>query len=330
MEAFILEIVGLVVLLALSALFSSAEVAYTGLTLTQLKRINRVRPFALRLWERRADRVLATLLLSNNAVNAAVGAIGAGIAYHVAVAADWPLSAVTMTLGFVSSAVVLIFGEIIPKVWARRNTVSWALTVTPIMEVWVRIVEPVARAGVALTNAIWLGRTRRRAKRPLFLQSSEMRRILRHSSLPTGSRRLMSNLLDFSRLKAADVMTHRSEIFAVSIQQPMRMIIQSVIQSGYSRVPVYSGGLDNLRGVLYAKDLLVAWRSGNLLVLDDLIRPLVFVDADTPVPALLRMFRSGRQHLAIVLDRTATRKVQGLVTLQDALETIVGGVREEV
>ena len=164
----------------------------------------------------------------------------------------------------------------------------------------------------------------------LFLEESELERILVNSAIPSGSRRILDNVMDFAGSTASDVMTSRGLIFSVSIHQPLKKTIEKIIQSGLSRVPVYSGSWDNILGILYSKDLLLAWRSGTLFVLEDLLRPVHYVRMDTPLPDLLREFRRGHHHVAMVTDTGQRRPIRGLVTIQDALEAIVGDIREEL
>jgi len=133
MTLFGIELVWFCVLILLSAFFSSSEVAYTGLTRGQLKRVRKINPDALKLWESSPDRVLATLLLSNNAVNTAVGVLSASVAIHLTASYGMRQSLSTLLVGLGSGAIILFFGEIIPKIWAKQYTLSWALRVTPIM-----------------------------------------------------------------------------------------------------------------------------------------------------------------------------------------------------
>jgi CBS domain containing-hemolysin-like protein len=139
-----LDLIGFAVLLILSAFFSSAEVAYTGLTRTQIDRLKRVKPDGLRLWESRPDRVLAALLLSNNAVNTGVGVLAGSLALHVAFLRRGRPAVITFVFGLASGIIVLVFGEILPKVWAKRFSLGWAIRVTPVMNLWCRMVNPLA------------------------------------------------------------------------------------------------------------------------------------------------------------------------------------------
>lgn len=323
------QLFGMVILMIFSAFFSSTEVAYTGLSPGQIKRVNRLRPGALHLWEKSPDQVLATLLLSNNAVNTGVGVLAASMALNIVEVTGWKQSLVTPMLGFLASIALLLCGEILPKVRAIKLSVPWAVTVTPVMRILSRMAAPISRVAVKITNLLLLRRIWRQEETPFFYRQAELKRIITHSIMPLGSRKILNNVIDFSRSVVSDVTTDRSSVFAISIQQPMEKIILTVIQSGFSRIPVYDGSLDNVKGILYAKDLLAAWRSGNLLVLEDLLRPVHFVNAEMPLTELLRHFRSGRQHLALVKESADDNRIKGLVTIQDALESIVGAIREE-
>lgn len=318
-----LSILGLIVF---SSIFSATEVAYTGLNINQLKRLGRIRPDGLALWEKAPDRVLAVLILSNNAVNIAIGVISATIAVELSRILEWKLSVATALTAFASGTLTLIAGEIIPKVWARQYTVSWALRVTPFMNVWCRIIFPLANAFTAVSNALLLNFSKKNVPSP-FPRAAELKKILTHTTLPSSSSKILNNVIDFSASTVKQVMISRSEIYAVSAATPMKKIISEVARSGYSRVPVTSGSLDTPLGLLYTKDLLVSWRSSDeLIILEDLLRPLHYVTPETPLPDLLRFFRSGRNHLALVQDG---KKIVGLVTLQDALEAIAGDIKDE-
>ena len=322
------QLVVLLVLLGLAALFSATEVAYTGLDRQQLKRIERLHPGRLALWEKHPNQILATLLLSNNAVGAAVGVLAANIARNVSDHLHVGASFLTMVFGLTAGALLLVFGEIFPKIWAQQFTVSWAVGITPFMKTWSRVVAPLAQAASNFTHVLLLGKARQRGGSP-FLQKSELRRILIHSHLPSASRKLLDNVMDFGRSVVADVITDRAHMFSIPLHMPMEKVVENVIESGWSRVPVYDGSLDRIVGLLYSKDLLVAWRSQALVVLEDLLRPILTVRSTMPLPDLFRLFKNKHQHMAVVQDQEGGR-VLGLVTLQDALEAIVGPIKEEI
>jgi CBS domain containing-hemolysin-like protein len=122
-------------------------------------------------------------------------------------------------------------------------------------------------------------------------------------------------------------MIPREEIFAMDLAVPRKEFVERVLSSGYSRVPVYRGTLDKIEGIVYSKDLLTYWRSEALIVLEDTIRPVLRIPVDTSLGHIMRVFRQGHHHMALVTDKS--HRVQGLLTLQDALEAIVGETAEE-
>jgi CBS domain containing-hemolysin-like protein len=256
-----------------------------------------------------------------------MGVISASMAATVAKTLHVRQSVMTIVFGFLVGTAVLIFGEIVPKVWARHYTIQWALFVTPIMNAWTRLIDPFSKAAARFTNYLLIG-YRKKPNTP-YLQENELKIILENAALPSHSKKILDNLLDFSSTKARDIMVPRQDMLAIANDLPLEKIIRSVLVSGFSRIPVYNGTLNRPIGILYAKDLLVAWRSGTLLVLDDLLRPLHFVEPDMPLSELFRVFKTGRHHMALV-RRGETGPIEGLVTLQDALETISGDIHEEI
>ncbi|MCB4756699.1 MAG: CNNM domain-containing protein [Elusimicrobia bacterium] len=322
------ELIVFAALIVLSGLFSAAEVAFTNLGAAQIKRMKHRRPKSLGLWEKNPARVLATLILSSNAVQAGVGVLAASLAVELSRSLRWPPAFITVMVAFLSGIVVLFLGEIVPKIWAKHQPVAWAFRVSPLLYLWSRLLTPVAAASVAIANFLLIG-YRKRKKGSLFLKETELKKIFTHSALPSTAKKILDNVLDYSKLTAKDAMTPRFEIFSVSQQEPMEKIIEKVILSGLSRIPIYSTSLDKMVGLLYAKDLLLAWRNGSLVVLADLLRPLHVVMPDMPLTELMRVFKSGRHHIAIVREGPNSGNVMGLITLQDTLEAIVGEIKDE-
>ena len=130
----------------------------------------------------------------------------------------------------------------------------------------------------------------------------------------------------FDQVKVSEVMIPRSQMVAVRLEQNPERMFEYIVRSGFSRVPVYFGNMDNILGIVYAKDLLVEWRSSGLLVLEDLLRPPYRIAPEAPLSVLLQGFRQGH-HLAVVTD--ARGRTQGIVTVEDVVEAIVGDIADE-
>ncbi|MBU2567545.1 MAG: hemolysin family protein, partial [Elusimicrobia bacterium] len=139
--------------------------------------------------------------------------------------------------------------------------------------------------------------------------------------------RMLTNILRFTETKIKDVMVPRSDVFAIDYGAGFDNAVEHVLASRYSRVPVYKGTVDNVTGIIYAKDLIISRRTSSLFVLDDLIRPAYFVPETAPIGSLLHEFRQGRHHLAIVVDEYGL--MTGLITIEDIVEEIVGEVYDE-
>ena len=155
-----------------------------------------------------------------------------------------------------------------------------------------------------------------------FLLSNEIT-----SPLTDDSREIAGNIMDFSEIRVSQVMTSRSELFAVDIEQSRQTIIKSIIDSQYSRVPVYKKHLNAIVGIIYSKDLALSWRNSDIIILEDLIRPVYYVPESAKVNLVLKEFKSGRRHLAVVVDEFGL--TSGIVSIEDLLEEIVGEVLDE-
>jgi CBS domain containing-hemolysin-like protein len=122
-------------------------------------------------------------------------------------------------------------------------------------------------------------------------------------------------------------MVPRTEIHAVNLDQDPKLVVQQIIEKEYSRVPVYRGNLDNVVGIIYSRDLALAWRGGSLFLIDDLVRPAYFVPESARVDRVLREFKTGHHHMALVVDEFGS--TIGLATIEDLVEEIVGEIWDE-
>jgi putative hemolysin len=147
------------------------------------------------------------------------------------------------------------------------------------------------------------------------------------SPLSDDSRELVSNIMDFTDRRVSQVMVPMSEIFAVNIEDGKEEIIKSIIDTEFSRVPVYKGNLNNIIGIIYSKDIAVAWRSSDVIAIEDLIRPVHYVPETAKVSKILKEFKTGHHHIAIVVDEFGS--TIGIASIEDLIEEIVGEVWDE-
>ncbi|MBV9791927.1 MAG: HlyC/CorC family transporter [Chloroflexi bacterium] len=224
----------------------------------------------------------------------------------------------------------LILGELVPKRLALQHAETMASRVAPIMRQISRLSAPVVWFLTTSTEVVLrlLGQHRQEAEQ---VTEEDVLSLVREGteggSLEASERDLIERVFDFTDSNARSIMTPRTEIFAVPFDLPFDQIVARVIESEYSRIPVYQGSIDRIQGVLYTKDLLRATQSGPSPRLEDLLRPPVFVLEHQRISAVLQQIKQTRTHLALVLDEYG--QIEGLITLEDVLEEIMGDIADE-
>lgn len=327
------KLIGIFIGIFLTALVAACETALTSLSplsITKLRRSHpRKTPFFL-FWEQQSDRVLAVLVLGSNFSVAGTGVLAASLAldlsgHSISGRVLWVLIPASVTIA------VLIFGEILPKILARRHAERTALLlVRP--AVWLTVLLDVLTSrmvGLSRFMIRVLGGGKKAASP--FLTPAELKILLQTpeavaSEVSPASRQMLKNVLNFADLKAEKIMTPREKIFSVDLSAPRQIVIEAIRQSGFSRIPVTRGGLDQVVGIIYSKDILDAVYLEQLILLEDIVRPVRFEDPEVRVPELLRDFRQGHHHLAVV---SKGGKTLGLVTIEDVVEEIVGDISDE-
>ncbi|MBK8575504.1 MAG: DUF21 domain-containing protein [Elusimicrobia bacterium] len=327
MTIFFLKSVAVLLLLGFSASLSLAETAFMSLSRLQLSRLSRARPGRLDFWQQDPDRALAVLLLLNNLVNAGLAVLSVSMALDAVEVFHLPFRWGRVIFPVVGGAVVILFCEVAPKVVARAYPEPLALALAPLIRGFTRTFGPLMqgvtdRVGTLLS---WLSRTVR-TERAQWDQNV-IRALLDNAPLGFPLRRMLKNVVGFAQTPVSAIMVPRAEIASVDMRLGVDGVIHRILSSGYSRLPVHRGSVDGIEGMVYSKDLLAQRRSGPLIALEDLVRPLPRVSPEAPVARLLREFREGHHHMSLVVDRSG--KVVGLVTLQDTLEAIVGDIAQE-
>ena len=314
------------VLLTLSFILSAAETAFTSLGPHQIRALEKSHPGRLRHWIAHEERALAAMLLGINAVTAGMGSVAAVLSTHVDVRWVPPvLLKIFITLGL--GVLSLFLGSVLPKALARQNPEAWALWLAAPVRALAGLLSPVTRPLARLVEKLGGGwSSPERSVKPLT--SWELKEILSHSVIPPKAKRILTNIVQFPSLPVHLVMTPRENIFAVDLGQSREEVFRAVARSRFSRIPVTrERSLDKVMGIVYSRDLLLAWRSQALIVLEDLLRPVHYVSVDAPLAESLRVFRTGQQHISLVKNSAGV--VRGLVTLEDALEAIIGPIPEE-
>lgn len=327
----IISLVLIIGLLLCSALISGAEVAFFSLTATDFetnekKTIQKRLEIVERLLQR-PKKLLATILVSNNFINIGIILLFDSIsdALFANVSSDFYGISVRFILEVgVLTFLILLFGEILPKIYANRNRVNFAVFMAYPLHFLDTILSPVT---IPMKSAINYFHSRFGKKKSEF-NVGHLSQALELSNQDTTQeeQKILQGIVTFGNTDTKQVMRNRMDIFALSEDLPFKDILPEIIEHGYSRIPVYSENIDNITGVLYVKDL-VPYTDRKQLDWKTLIREAYFVPENKKLDDLLNEFKEMKMHLAIVVDEYGG--TSGLITLEDIIEEIVGEISDE-
>ncbi len=322
-------IIGLVVLALLlfgSALISASEVAYFSLKPEDIEKLkaskSRKAATVLKLHDI-PDKLLSTILVANNTINITIVLLAAFLSARTFDFSSNPL------LGFISEAVVitiilLFFGEVMPKVYATRNQVSMALFMARPLAILQKILRPVTSFLIYSTSFVRKRTIARRAN----LSMDDLSDALDLASDDINEdEKILKGIVNFGNINVSEIMCSRIDVTAIDVKLGFNKVKSIIIESGFSRIPVYSGSFDSVRGVLYAKDILPYTDSPDNFKWQSLMRPPHFVPETKKINELLKEFQIKRNHMAIVIDEYGG--TSGIITLEDVLEEIVGEITDE-
>lgn len=319
-----------VVLIVLSAFFSSSEIAMFSLAAHRVEAlVEEGTPGAATMAELKSDphRLLVTILVGNNLVNIAMTSITTGL-----LALYYPQGVAVAISTFGITALVLLFGESVPKSYAVENTESWALTIARPLKLAEYGLLPLIVVFDYLTRQINRITGGGSAIETSYVTRDEIQDIIetgeREGVIAEDEREMLQRIFRFNNTIAKEVMTPRLDVTAVTTDASIEEAIETCVQSGHARVPVCEGSLDNVIGTVHIRDLvrdLNYGESGDLSI-EDLIRPTLHVPESKNVDELLTEMRSDRMRIAIVVDEFGT--TEGLVSVEDMIEEIVGEILE--
>ncbi|MCC8144168.1 MAG: gliding motility-associated protein GldE [Tannerellaceae bacterium] len=313
-------------LLIASGFISASEVAFFSLTPADINDIkeenNPSDPLIRRLLDR-SEYLLATILIVNNFVNVAVVML-CTYAIH-----SWINFSAVPVLGFVLETVALTFllllmGEIMPKIYAQRNSLRFVRASVSVLNLLEKICRPLSN--VLVTSTSLINRALRKKKYDLSVDELSKALELTSTEMPE-EKEMLEEIIKFYNKTASEVMTSRLDMEDLDIKTSFRAVVDFIIQSGYSRIPVYAGSQDNIKGILYIKDLLPYIDKPDTFRWQSLIRPAYFVPETKKIDDLLEEFRTNKIHMAIVVDEFGG--TSGIVTMEDILEEIVGDISDE-
>ena len=322
----VIALVTALLLLFLSGFVSASETAFFSLSPDELKRLSdgeipRSRKAASLISD--SERLLATILTANNLVNVAIILLlDLAFGQMLTFGAEW-LEFVVLTV--LLTFILLLFGEIIPKLYSSNNSLKFSLRAAPLLSVLTVLLRPVSSLlmrSKALSDHV-------QSKKNYNISVDQLEHALELTDAEDiqDEQQMLEGVIRFGDETVVDVMTSRIDMIMLDIKASYSEVMKCIGENFYSRVPVYSGTSDNIKGILYIKDLLPYLEKGDSFRWQSLIRPAFFVPETRKVDDLLHDFQTGRIHMAIVVDEFGG--TSGLVTLEDVIEEILGEINDE-
>lgn len=324
--AVILGLVIVLVLLLFSALISGSEVAYFSLSPGDKKKLNKTgRDLKVQDNLRNPERLLATILVANNFVNMGIVILSAFITTNLF---DFSSSPV---LEFVVQAVLitfvlLVFGEILPKVYATHYPLGFARFMAYPLSTLAGIFSPLSAILIHSTNFV-NRRLKKRQKSQISMDDISQALVLTSGSEIAEEKEILEGIVKFGNKSVAEIMRPRVDVVALEDRAGFHEVLDIIVRNGYSRLPVYVESFDNVKGILFIKDLLPHTEKGPDFKWQNLLRPPFFVPETRKIKALLEDFQKNKVHMAVVVDEYGGSS--GIVTLEDVLEEIVGDIADE-
>lgn len=316
----------LILLLLGSALMSASEVAYFSFRPEDLEKFrndkSKKAKTVLKLYGN-PEKLLSTILVANNTINITVVLLSAYLSTQLFDFTNDPV------LGFIVEAVVitfllLFFGEIMPKVYASRNNITTALFMATPLVVLEKIFRPVTKL-LTFSSAFVKKRTGTRHSNISMDDISDALELT--SEELEEDEKILKGIVNFGNINVSAIMCPRLDVTAVDVKSDFARIIPVIIESGFSRIPAYSESFDNVKGILYAKDVLPYMNNPASFRWQSLLRPPYFVPETKKINDLLKEFQQKKIHMAVVIDEYGG--TSGIVTLEDILEEIVGEITDE-
>jgi putative hemolysin len=323
------QIILILALALLSSFFSASETSIIALSKIRLrhmiskgiKRAQHIHRLVTNL-----DKFIVAILVGNNFVNIAISAIVTAIFVRI-FGYNWGVLIAT----FVTALFILILCEIIPKILAIKHTEKIALFTAPLLEIFIKIFHPIINIFMEIGSLILKILGIKPAKRSPLVTEEELRLMIEvgkeEGVLSDEERSMLHRIFEFGDTRLAEVMVLKDKITAVNINTTSEELLNIFVEEGHARLPVYNGTIDNIIGIIYARDMLYILRDKGLFVLQDLVHEVYYAPATMQVNELLRKFQADKIQIAVVIDQQ--KKTQGLVTLEDLIEEIVGEIEEE-
>lgn len=313
-------------LLLASGFASASEIAFFSLTPADKNEIDENKhPADEKIGKllENSERLLATILITNNFVNVTIimlcNHFFMGIFNFASPVTEFIVLTVALTF------LLLLFGEIIPKIFSAQKTLAFARFAASGIAICEKMFYPVA--SMLMKSSTFLNKHMVRKSKNISVSELSQALNLTNKSELKEENNILEGIVRFGAETAKEVMTSRLDVMDLDIKTPFREVINCIVENAYSRIPIYSGSSDNIKGVLYIKDLLPHINKGDNFRWQSLIRPAYFVPETKMIDDLLRDFQKEKIHIAIVVDEFGG--TSGIITMEDIIEEIVGEIRDE-
>ena len=314
-------------LLLCSAIISGSEVALFSLSPTEIDELKEDHNSANNLIAKMVEnpkKLLATVLIANNLVNISIVLISPELTNFAFGDIKNPILRDVMDIGLVTF-VLLLCGEILPKIYANRNNLVFAKRVAYFIYILDTIFTPISLPMKSFT--VWIQKRLGKTKSNISVgQLSQALELASEEDTTNEEKKLLESIVSFGNTETCEVMVPRVDIFALSEDTPFSEVLSEIVKIGYSRIPVYRENLDNITGVIYIKDLLPYIEKTDF-EWTKVMRKAFFVPENKKLDDLLSEFQEKKIHLAVVVDEYGG--TCGIITLEDIMEEIVGSINDE-
>ena len=314
-------------LLLCSAIISGSEVALFSLSPTEIDELKEDHNSANNLIAKMVEnpkKLLATVLIANNLVNISIVLISPELTNFAFGGIKNPILRDVMDIGLVTF-VLLLCGEILPKIYANRNNLAFAKRIVYFIYALDTFFSPISLPMKSFT--VWIQKRLGKTKSNISVgQLSQALELASEEDTTNEEKKLLESIVSFGNTETCEVMVPRVDIFALSEDTPFSEVLSEIVKIGYSRIPVYRENLDNITGVIYIKDLLPYIEKSDF-EWTKVMRKAFFVPENKKLDDLLSEFQEKKIHLAVVVDEYGG--TCGIITLEDIMEEIVGSINDE-
>ena len=324
----IIALVLAVLLLYASGFVSASEIAFFSLSPSDLNEIEEEKLFPdskIKSLLEDSEHLLATILISNNFVNVTIIML---CNYFFASVIDFGQAQILefLVITVILTFLLLLFGEIMPKIYSAQHTLAFCRKAAPVIYLLRSVFRPISNLLVH-SSFVVNKLTRKHKVRNLSVDELSQALELTDKSDISEESTMLEGIIRFGEETAKEVMTARLDMVDLELNTPFSSVLKCVVDNAYSRIPVYEESRDNIKGILYIKDLLPYLKQGDEFKWQNLIRPAFFVPETKKIDDLLRDFQLNKIHIAIVVDEFGG--TSGIVTMEDIIEEIVGEINDE-